>query len=1184
MKAQAEEHGPPDLIVFTGDLAFKGIEAEYRLVDETLEEVKEAVGGDPVVVPVPGNHDLERPRPKSMAVKTFRDYHGDDDVRQGFIGAEIDYLEPLERAFEAYAQWWEQIKRDWDNRELDFELGRLPGDFVASIDAPAGFKLGVCGLNSTWLQLTDDENSPGGRGYDRLLAVESEQFGDIVLSDWAGEHDAAILLMHHPPRWLTDRHENLFESDIYPPSRFVACLFGHRHKTRTQRIVAPSGRERRYLQGTSLCGLERYATSNERREFGYSWGRISRDADGALTLESSPREAKYGADGELVCGESTREEPLSCAIRRVSGDAPPPGVVLPESTALHEWEDKYLGARIALWATGPADTPLAARAGDKSLQRDKQYISLRADSAWCWLDEKGGLVVRDPAEGESAPKEAALEEMARRGGKEEGAAEKRGAPYLEQVLSHARARRLVIVGEAGSGKSVLLQHVAYVLARARRAESPPEHQLDLDAFAGNSSLPIPILIRARAISDEMNGARDPGMDTLVHAIEKEIREATGESFDEADLSEGVRNGRYLLLVDALDEVPDEQRRGQVVQILRGAAESGAVDGDTAARLILTTRPTAQTGSVGFGGSLRRLDIARLDQEAAAALTRRWCIANGIGTERESRFLTAVSSLREKAAGLIIWENPLLLVASLLVYFNEGERLPDSLAELYGQIVEILCAAKPREGLPASKKREILEQVFASAQTAGGTEWPVHDARELLVEKKHAADHTEAGILLDQLADDTGLIRFEKRNKEEHSYPVLMPWHRSFQEYLAASVLRQSADSVSNETDRLVVSPRGGQQAYVDDPAWDRVLGFLVGVYGSQAKAQAYLSRLREHALGIGDVQRHPTPGRLPTLIATGLAEYRQHFENHELLDRFPAELLAEFRATGRDWSVSDRIRALDALGRLGDPRFDEDPWVELEGEFMMGGDSDAFRSAPAHRVRLPPFRMLWRPVTVMDFAPFVDGGGYSCDEWWGDATPEIQKTREWTEPRDWTKQKLNPSRPVWGVSWWEAKAFCRWASAKRIWGMPDGWQIDLPSETEWEFAARGAEGSLFPWGNEEPEQGDRAQANHSEEIGHVTPVGAFPGGRRGRLVDLAGNVWEWCDDAWRELEDRSWQDADECSHAGPPGAARVLRGGSWVSVPRALRCAGRYGGDPGRRSGDIGFRVVCRVPRQHVSS
>ncbi|MAG31397.1 MAG: hypothetical protein CL908_10985 [Deltaproteobacteria bacterium] len=127
MSARAKDYGSPDLILFTGDLAFKGIEAEYALVDRTLKEVKEAVGGDPVVVPVPGNHDLARPRPKSIIVKALQSYHADYDVRQSFIGAERDYIEPLERAFGAYHSWWEQIKRDWADQKLDFESECLPG-------------------------------------------------------------------------------------------------------------------------------------------------------------------------------------------------------------------------------------------------------------------------------------------------------------------------------------------------------------------------------------------------------------------------------------------------------------------------------------------------------------------------------------------------------------------------------------------------------------------------------------------------------------------------------------------------------------------------------------------------------------------------------------------------------------------------------------------------------------------------------------------------------------------------------------------------------------------------------------------------------------------------------------------------------------------------------------------------
>jgi len=132
-------------------------------------------------------------------------------------------------------------------------------------------------------------------------------------------------------------------------------------------------------------------------------------------------------------------------------------------------------------------------------------------------------------------------------------------------------------------------------------------------------------------------------------------------------------------------------------------------------------------------------------------------------------------------------------------------------------------------------------------------------------------------------------------------------------------------------------------------------------------------------------------------------------------------------------------------------------------------------------------------------------------------------------------------QPVVNVSWDEANNYCQWLSEKT------GEQYRLPTEAEWEFAASGGGQRQYPWGNEEPTP---ERANYAEsKIGKTTPVGSYPPGMTPEgLFDMAGNVWEWCE---------NWYDGNEIG--------RVVRGGSFYFNQNDLRCAVRSRRNPGYR-------------------
>ncbi len=216
-----------------------------------------------------------------------------------------------------------------------------------------------------------------------------------------------------------------------------------------------------------------------------------------------------------------------------------------------------------------------------------------------------------------------------------------------------------------------------------------------------------------------------------------------------------------------------------------------------------------------------------------------------------------------------------------------------------------------------------------------------------------------------------------------------------------------------------------------------------------------------------------------------------------------------------------------------------------------------------HPVTLPRYYIARYPVTVAQFQAFVQD---SSDQ-----------------PKDEDSLCGLSNHPVADVSWHEARKYCAWLTERlRVWkGTPEplatllrqeGWQVTLPSEAEWEKAARGTEGRIYPWGNDP----DPNRANYRDTgINDTTAVGCFPEGVTPYgYLDMAGNVWEWTRSLWGEYpyptEAKERAQREDLSARGN----RVLRGGAFYLNADFVRCAYRFYYGPDFRYFNLGFRVV----------
>jgi len=225
------------------------------------------------------------------------------------------------------------------------------------------------------------------------------------------------------------------------------------------------------------------------------------------------------------------------------------------------------------------------------------------------------------------------------------------------------------------------------------------------------------------------------------------------------------------------------------------------------------------------------------------------------------------------------------------------------------------------------------------------------------------------------------------------------------------------------------------------------------------------------------------------------------------------------------------------------------------GQFQMGSKR-ALNAEPVHPVRITPFWLGETPVTNAQYAVY------------------LEKTTRATEPEYWRDRRFSaPDQPVVGVSWEDAQVFCSWLG--KTWGQ----QVLLPSEAQWEFAACGTDGREYPWGNEEPDA-TRACFGLDWEKDQPAPVGSYPAGRGPfGTFDQAGNVWEWCRDAWDEeayaKRAASVEESLDPFVEGDKDSIRSLRGGGWDYPEQDLRAAFRFRLPAGSRVGFIGFRVAA---------
>ena len=242
----------------------------------------------------------------------------------------------------------------------------------------------------------------------------------------------------------------------------------------------------------------------------------------------------------------------------------------------------------------------------------------------------------------------------------------------------------------------------------------------------------------------------------------------------------------------------------------------------------------------------------------------------------------------------------------------------------------------------------------------------------------------------------------------------------------------------------------------------------------------------------------------------------------------------------------------------------KDGSVELlvpAGEFPLGV------AEPPQRATLAAFYIDRTEVTNAQYARFLAAVAKGGDAPW--RHPAQPKAKKDHVPLFWENANLGQAKakqPVVGVDWFDAYAYARWAGKR------------LPTQAEWERAARGTDGRIHPWGNQPPQERLNYRANYfstflaADRFHYTAPVGTFPNGvSPAGCFNMAGNVAEWCADWYGPIpEERRLTDPK-----GPAtGSERVIKGGAWNTAAPSLRTFTRWRAAPGKRMASVGFRCA----------
>ena len=771
--------------------------------------------------------------------------------------------------------------------------------------------------------------------------------------------------------------------------------------------------------------------------------------------------------------------------------------------------------------------------------------------------------------------------------------------------------RLLLIGDAGSGKTTTLHYGALILAADLLAASQNAARSKLDLFTPRPLLPFYIrltLVAAyvrechrRERPAELPRLDDAPADLLLEWFDAYLYAQSGKTIPANFATRALAAGDCIVLLDGLDETGDSAARDYMQRLITNLA------GDSryrANRFLIASRPFEGLALPGFS----ERHLSPLDDDEITLLLTNWFGA----IRRYDSSRRATESVEQQVGYLarVLSDNPRLfematnplLLTTMALLVHHGDELPRERAEIYYRLIPLLLkkwrevqigGGKPggsESSAPLYEESESsvqrrLQELAAAMQVQQRREIRPREAQEILRpiyrelmgwNDEQADDHSAR--LLESLALHSGLIQ-----ARDIGFSFT---HYTLQEYLTARAYDLRPNGVE-----LLIAQR-------DEGRWRETIRLAVGHWATNGQPQKARQLLR--AL----LDAHDIDALLLAATALNDADAPRVPELRALQDdtitrlqtvAFDPQLLANPAKRNRAATLLD---IFDADTRPGlDPRA-EDYWATPipVGPFVLGDDNGEYDSEkPAFVYTITqPYQLARFPVTNRQYAEFL-------------ATLPAEAANQ-RRPSEWPGASFRPgegNHPVVGISWRDATTFATWVDASR--GV-----IGLPTEPEWERAAAypvdlpvvapGFGRRTYAWGElpmpaDEPDSGLTSSptndtfpvipANIAETtIGGTSVVGIFPHGAAAcGACDITGNVWEWCSTPYMpyaEIANKGFllpETLDKTLGKKTDGREQtyVLRGGSWNVYRSLARCAFRLGNHPGDRDDRVGVRLARRL-------